>query len=464
MFSRKSSKQNFVTSLWTSIWLGCVIASAFYALVEIGVFTNPILIRYVMGHPVCVATVYLYAIATVALTIKLSTALKEPRRTKLANTNLLDLMQSIPNEKPIERVRWLDSMWKVQEATKSHTYFGSRFAKVLRRLIQRNNLEQIDNDLQELADEDSLAQHEDYSVIRIICWAMPMLGFLGTVVGLSQTLGSMDMKLLASGDPDAMKSLTGGLYVAFDTTAIGLILTILVMFMQFIVSGFEMRVLREIDGLLVDRCFSLVKTGSGNDDKASQDEIGILAKVVIESTSSAIAQLLDRQTSFWTTAMDKADHRWTTISNEASEVMTASLQRSLSNSLENFAKEVHKAQVSTVSALEARHQQWQTTLSDQSRNLAACQEAMSTQCQSLNKLVEDCQGFKVLDDTIQQTLTRMTDVDRFHEAAVCMTEAIAVLGIQLERSGQIGKMVRNTPPRADVLNLFDNGDQTRDAA
>lgn len=464
MFWKKSQKQNFVTSLWTSTWLGCVVASAFYALVEIGVFTNPILIRYVLGHPVCVATVYLYAIATVALSIKLGTALKEPRRTKLANTTLLDLMQSMPNDKPIDKVRWLDSMWRVQEPAKAQTYFGSRFSKLLRRLIQRNNLEQFDNDLQELADEDSIAQHEDYSIIRIICWAMPMLGFLGTVVGLSQTLGSMDMKLLASGDPDAMKSLTGGLYVAFDTTAIGLILTILVMFMQFIVSGFEVRVLREIDGLVTDRCFSFSKSPAEKHEDHSQEALQTLAKLVVESTSIAMQQLIERQTSFWNAAMDKADARWASISSESGEVLTGSLQASMDSSLETFAKEIHKAQISTVGALEARQQQWQTTLSDQSRNLAACQEAMADQCQILGKIVEDCKGFEVLDDSIQQTLGRMTDIDRFHEAAVCMTEAIAVLGIQLERSGQIGKMVRNTPPRGSKINLFEEDDRTRDAA
>ncbi len=32
-------------------------------------------------------------------------------------------------------------------------------------------------------------------------------------------------------------------------------------------------------------------------------------------------------------------------------------------------------------------------------------------------------------------LVRLTDIDRFHEVAVCLTEAVAVLGTQLEREG-----------------------------
>ena len=40
---------------------------------------------------------------------------------------------------------------------------------------------------------------------------------------------------------------------------------------------------------------------------------------------------------------------------------------------------------------------------------------------------------------LQATLERLTDVDRFHDAAICLTEAVAVLGTQMERYGYLGR-------------------------
>jgi hypothetical protein len=48
---------------------------------------------------------------------------------------------------------------------------------------------------------------------------------------------------------------------------------------------------------------------------------------------------------------------------------------------------------------------------------------------------------------IEATLSRLTDIDRFHDAAVCLTEAVAVLGTQMERYGYLGRQpVRRREP------------------
>ena len=49
-----------------------------------------------------------------------------------------------------------------------------------------------------------------------------MLGFLGTVIGITQALGDLDPEELANSIQTAMDGLLSGLYVAFDTTAVAL--------------------------------------------------------------------------------------------------------------------------------------------------------------------------------------------------------------------------------------------------
>lgn len=61
----------------------------------------------------------------------------------------------------------------------------------------------------------------DQSVIRYLSWVIPSLGFIGTVIGISQSLVYAN-----SGDMDKITSLLG---VAFDTTLVALVLSVFLM-------------------------------------------------------------------------------------------------------------------------------------------------------------------------------------------------------------------------------------------
>lgn len=61
----------------------------------------------------------------------------------------------------------------------------------------------------------------EQSIIRYLTWVIPSIGFVGTVLGISQAL-----IVANSGDMDRITSLLG---VAFDTTLIALILSIIIM-------------------------------------------------------------------------------------------------------------------------------------------------------------------------------------------------------------------------------------------
>jgi flagellar motor component MotA len=61
----------------------------------------------------------------------------------------------------------------------------------------------------------------DQSVIRYLTWVIPSVGFVGTVLGISQAL-----MVANSGDMEKITSLLG---VAFDTTLVALLLSIIIM-------------------------------------------------------------------------------------------------------------------------------------------------------------------------------------------------------------------------------------------
>ena len=77
------------------------------------------------------------------------------------------------------------------------------------------------------AQNDEDVVDSSYTILRGFIWAIPVLGFIGTVLGLSIALGSFGNVLSNTGNitdlKDALKHVTAGLSTAFDTTLEGLV-------------------------------------------------------------------------------------------------------------------------------------------------------------------------------------------------------------------------------------------------
>jgi hypothetical protein len=105
------------------------------------------------------------------------------------------------------------------------------------------------------SDLDANRSTGSYSLLKVFLWAIPILGFIGTVMGLSVAVGSLSMG--DTSDPAALKasinSLTGGLGVAFDTTLLGLILSKLMSFPLSAVQKKEDETLTLIDAFCTEK-------------------------------------------------------------------------------------------------------------------------------------------------------------------------------------------------------------------
>lgn len=73
-----------------------------------------------------------------------------------------------------------------------------------------------------------------YTMIKVLIWAIPILGFIGTVMGVGEAVGSFSAVITAAEDftavKDSLGKVTTGLGVAFDTTLLALVMSLLVMF------------------------------------------------------------------------------------------------------------------------------------------------------------------------------------------------------------------------------------------
>lgn len=81
--------------------------------------------------------------------------------------------------------------------------------------------------LESQANTDEAITESGYTIVRGLVWAVPVLGFIGTVIGLSVAIGEFGGVLSGSDSMEtlrpALQRVTGGLGVAFETTLQGLL-------------------------------------------------------------------------------------------------------------------------------------------------------------------------------------------------------------------------------------------------
>lgn len=80
----------------------------------------------------------------------------------------------------------------------------------------------VDDILRSQAAHDESVMETSYSIISTFVWVIPVLGFIGTVLGLSEAIGQFGSVLEGAGAIDEIKAslqnVTGGLATAFQTT------------------------------------------------------------------------------------------------------------------------------------------------------------------------------------------------------------------------------------------------------
>jgi biopolymer transport protein ExbB/TolQ len=96
-----------------------------------------------------------------------------------------------------------------------------------------------------------------YSFPRILVWAIPLLGFIGTVLGISGAVTNFTGFIKNSGEIEQIKEgigqVTSSLGVAFDTTLLALFLSVLVMIPLVLIERYESSLLLGIDVFINDK-------------------------------------------------------------------------------------------------------------------------------------------------------------------------------------------------------------------
>jgi len=127
--------------------------------------------------------------------------------------------------------RTLERLHDLADDPKNFLLFN-RIQIALSNLRNIGRVSDVDEVLRGQAENDESMMESSYTVARGLIWAIPVLGFIGTVLGLSQAIGSFTGVLAQSSDIDTLKpalqSVTAGLSTAFETTLQALVAAVVI--------------------------------------------------------------------------------------------------------------------------------------------------------------------------------------------------------------------------------------------
>ena len=95
----------------------------------------------------------------------------------------------------------------------------------LQRFAATKNIQDVSTSVREISESEGERLESELSIIRYIAWAIPSIGFIGTVRGIGDALGQAHKAV--EGD---ITGVTQSLGVAFNSTFIALVISIVLMF------------------------------------------------------------------------------------------------------------------------------------------------------------------------------------------------------------------------------------------
>jgi hypothetical protein len=156
------------------------------------------------------------------------------------------------------------------------------------------SVQEVSDTLRYRADINVSNADAGYVIPKVLIWAMPIFGFIGTVIGISDAVGGFstftqsvqDVAELNKGIKTALGGVTGGLAVAFDTTLLALLLSVPVMVFTSYTQKREDEFLTEVDEFCLERVFTRLT-------EASTEEQGTIQFTMLTTSVERIYRLLE---------------------------------------------------------------------------------------------------------------------------------------------------------------------------
>jgi hypothetical protein len=305
------------------------------------------------------------------------------------------------------------------------TRLGRRVTAVLAFLGRRGSAAELDDHLRALADADAVALENSYGLVRFITWAIPILGFLGTVLGITMAIAGVTPERLEND----LNSVTDGLALAFDATALALALTMVTMFLNHVVDRLEQGVLEDVDAY-VDRNLAhrFERPGAAGGDAV--EAVRACTRVLVQSSED----LVRRQAEVWAKTIEEADRRRTGEEKRQQERFAAALEAALERAVKGHAeqaarlhKEAAAGSAQLLAQLNGLAEAVRQAGREQQTALLQVADRVAAQARTLGDLQAGERDLLRLEEALHRNLSALAGAQAFEQTLHSLTAAVHLL-------------------------------------
>ena len=262
----------------------------------------------------------------------------------------------------------------------------------------------------------------------MIIWATPMLGFLGTVIGITLALGDLSPEALVNSPKVAMEGLLSGLSVAFDTTALALSLSIALMFTQFLMTQVDTQLLSIVDRRTSDLLGNRFrKLGTERDPHLASVER------MSQSVMNNMTTIVERQSEVWKTSLDAAHDQWAKLMTETGDSVESAVSTALTASMTSHTENLLKLEDAAGARAAAHWQQLQESANETIREVRAQQVELTKHGEINLQVLQATGDIMKLEQALNQNLRALSGAKNFEDTVMSLSAAIQLLSSRLGR-------------------------------
>ncbi|MBO7725916.1 MAG: MotA/TolQ/ExbB proton channel family protein [Thermoguttaceae bacterium] len=410
-------KKGLLAFITSPILWGGGACFGFYTLIRRGMIHDELVVRYTSGHPVEYITVALFFIGMTSLFFKYLRIAADRRRLRLG---LIFPPIKPQRESSGEVNGYLETLTKAV-SVRGESLHISRLRRALRFLQSGGRVDDLDQELRSLADDDAFAAEADYGMVKMFIWAIPILGFLGTVIGITAALGNLNLTELET----TGKLLASGLKVAFDTTALALSLVFVLYFTQYFVQRSESKFFARVDRLVDRELHGRFRPASSPLEEEELKASRRILKMMVESFD----KLMRRQTEIWEEAMAAAAKQSGDIIQSGAERIQLSLNDALGEALRKHADMINRGEEEFFSEIIAPVLR---SMREHLNGVESLRSQMVEETKVVRELLHANGEITRLEDRLNQNLRSLAEAGSFVDTANALADAVRLLNGKLK--------------------------------
>ena len=395
------------------LW-GSLASALFYVAVGAGYLQHEIVTRYFASHPVEYIATTMFFVGLAALWFKYLQVVRQSNMPR-------ELLLGPPSQQPLDATTATDLLHTLdqQPGPVRSSLLGRRVRSLLEYIERKRSASDYEEQLHHLADVAETDSQRGYSLVRIITSTIPLLGFLGTVIGLTKAVAELVIQVGEVGIEEAINPVISGLSIAFDTTATALALSIVLVFALHFVNRRELKLLADVEQRASDELL-----GRFLDDPMANDPQLLAVRRMCEQVVQATDGIARRQAELWEGTIDAAHQRWSTLSVTTEKQLETALTRALQTSYETHTKQLEASADAT-----AQHgaEQWERAIGvlEQSIEQMRSQHGeLQRQGDMMLQAVDATGRVLTLEDALNKNLGALAEAHNFEQVVMSLAAAI----------------------------------------